>query len=263
MSGSSSPEQKELQMLNKVKEHLAQGKNIRDGDWSPAEVELLNTMQLLTAKRCIVLINLSEQDYIRKKNKWIPKIKTWLEEHAPSDSIIPVRWKEGEEGSGGGGGELQWSDRMKERGRRACVGCSWTDSLFLQISCVLEKKLVSMDEAERKTFFETNNVQSCLPKVMRMILEACLTSLPVQVIHAGKIALNMQCFFTAGSDEVKAWGIQVERDRDRQTDRQTETETETVTEREKRGEGGEGEEEFHVRCNLMMYGRFMILAWNW
>ncbi|EKX40600.1 hypothetical protein GUITHDRAFT_75397 [Guillardia theta CCMP2712] len=143
-------EQKELQMLMKVKEHLSQGKNIRDGDWSPAEVELLNTMQLLTAKRSIVLINLSEQDYVKKKNKWIPKIKTWVDEHAPSDTIIPV-------------------------------------------SCVLEKKLVSMDEAERKTFCESNSVQSCLTKV----------------IHAGKAALNMQCFFTAGADEVKAWGIQV------------------------------------------------------
>lgn len=35
------------------------------------------------------LINLSERDYIRKKNKWLPKIKAWVDENNPGDLIIP------------------------------------------------------------------------------------------------------------------------------------------------------------------------------
>lgn len=34
-------------------------------------------------------MNLSERDYIRKKNKWLPKIKAWIDEHNPGDPLIP------------------------------------------------------------------------------------------------------------------------------------------------------------------------------
>jgi len=44
--------------------------DIRYGDWAPKDVEELNTMQLLTAKPVIYLVNVSQDDYIRKKNKW-------------------------------------------------------------------------------------------------------------------------------------------------------------------------------------------------
>ena len=44
---------------------------------------------LLTAKPVTYLVNLSERDYIRKKNKWLPKIKAWIDENAPGDLLIP------------------------------------------------------------------------------------------------------------------------------------------------------------------------------
>ena len=47
-------------------------------------------MQLLTAKQCVVLANLSQEDYMRKKNKWLPAIKLWLEQHAANDVLIPM-----------------------------------------------------------------------------------------------------------------------------------------------------------------------------
>lgn len=34
------------------------------------QVDVVNTLQLLTAKPVIYLVNLSEKDYVRKKNKW-------------------------------------------------------------------------------------------------------------------------------------------------------------------------------------------------
>jgi obg-like ATPase 1 len=114
------------------------------------QVELLNTMQLLTAKQCVVLVNLSEEDYVRKKNKWLPKIKEWLSAHAPNDALIPV-------------------------------------------SVTVEEALASMAAEEQERYCEEKQTQSCLPKVVK----------------AGLKALNMQCFFTAGADEVRSWGIQV------------------------------------------------------
>jgi obg-like ATPase 1 len=45
---------------------------------------------LLTAKPVVFLVNLSEKDYIRQKNKHLPKIAEWVKEHAPGDPIIPI-----------------------------------------------------------------------------------------------------------------------------------------------------------------------------
>jgi obg-like ATPase 1 len=38
----------------------------------------------------VFLVNLSERDYIRKKNKHLPKIVEWVKEHAEGDPIIPI-----------------------------------------------------------------------------------------------------------------------------------------------------------------------------
>eukprot|EP00051_Salpingoeca_urceolata_P000113 m.32852 g.32852 ORF g.32852 m.32852 type:complete len:396 (+) comp10174_c0_seq1:46-1233(+) len=79
----------ELAMLTKFYEHLEAGKNIRDGAWDNAEIEVLNGILLLTAKPVIYLVNLSEPDYIRKKNRWLAKIKAWVDEHEATSIIIP------------------------------------------------------------------------------------------------------------------------------------------------------------------------------
>lgn len=69
----------------------------------------MNGLQLLTAKPVTYLVNLSEKDYIRKKNKWsvyhsscvstyrlnvfcldrLPKIKGWIDANNPGDPLIP------------------------------------------------------------------------------------------------------------------------------------------------------------------------------
>lgn len=38
----------------------------------------------------VYLVNLSEKDFIRKKNKHLPKIAEWIKEHAQGDPIIPI-----------------------------------------------------------------------------------------------------------------------------------------------------------------------------
>lgn len=55
-----------------------------------AQVEAINPLFLLTAKPVVFLVNLSEKDYIRQKNKHLPKIAEWVKEHATGDPIIPI-----------------------------------------------------------------------------------------------------------------------------------------------------------------------------
>jgi len=76
--------------VEKVLEILKDGKDVRHQDWSPKEVETINPLFLLSAKPVVYLVNLSERDYIRQKNKHLPKIAEWTKSHAPGDPIIPI-----------------------------------------------------------------------------------------------------------------------------------------------------------------------------
>ncbi|PSN72914.1 GTP-binding protein-like protein YchF [Corynespora cassiicola Philippines] len=80
----------ELATVEKILEMLKEGKDVRKGNWSPKEVEVINPLFLLTAKPVVYLVNLSEKDYIRQKNKHLPKIAAWIKEHAEGDPIIPI-----------------------------------------------------------------------------------------------------------------------------------------------------------------------------
>lgn len=65
-------------------------KDIRLCEWNAKEVEVINPLQLLTAKAVIYLVNISQEEYLKKKNKWLPKIKEWIDNHSPGDSLIPM-----------------------------------------------------------------------------------------------------------------------------------------------------------------------------
>ena len=54
------------------------------------QIEVINTLLLLTAKPVIYLVNLSEKDYIRQKNKHLAKIKGWIDTNTPGDLLIPL-----------------------------------------------------------------------------------------------------------------------------------------------------------------------------
>ena len=49
---------------------LQDGKDVRTGTWKPTEIEFINPLFLLSAKPIVYLINMSERDFIRKRNKW-------------------------------------------------------------------------------------------------------------------------------------------------------------------------------------------------
>ncbi|WVW82262.1 GTP-binding protein YchF [Kwoniella bestiolae CBS 10118] len=80
----------EVAIVEKILKHLVEdNKDVRKGNWSNKEVEVINGLNLLTAKPITYLVNLSERDFVRKKNKWLPKIKAWIDENNPGDSLIP------------------------------------------------------------------------------------------------------------------------------------------------------------------------------
>lgn len=61
-----------------------------DANCHSDQVEVINPLFLLTAKPVVYLVNLSEKDYLRQKNKHLPKIAEWVKEHATGDPIIPL-----------------------------------------------------------------------------------------------------------------------------------------------------------------------------
>jgi len=141
----------EYEILGKIKKVLVDDeKHIRFSQWNAADIEVLNKHLFITAKPMIYLANLSEKDFIRKKNKWLVKIKEYVDKHDNGATIIPI--------SGA------------------------FEQTYLEIE----------GEDEKKKYLEDNKCASTLEKV----------------ITQGYKALNLQYFFTAGPDEVKAWTIQ-------------------------------------------------------
>merc|ERR1711970_363864 len=81
----------EYEILCKINKVLVEEeRHIRFGDWNAADIEVLNKHLFITAKPMIYLANLSEKDFIRKKNKWLVKIKEYVDKHDPGATIIPI-----------------------------------------------------------------------------------------------------------------------------------------------------------------------------
>ncbi|KNC53504.1 GTP-binding protein YchF [Thecamonas trahens ATCC 50062] len=79
----------EAEMLQKILEVLNSGTSIRHAEWTNKEIEFLNTLFLLTAKPAVVLVNMSERDYLKKRNKHLKKLFEYVQTNMPDDPIIP------------------------------------------------------------------------------------------------------------------------------------------------------------------------------
>ena len=80
----------ELAIVENLASFMAQGKDVRKGDWTNAEVNTINSLHLLTAKPMVYLANTSEKDAIRGENKWVPRIAEWVQENNKGDLILPL-----------------------------------------------------------------------------------------------------------------------------------------------------------------------------
>jgi len=79
----------EYETMLKARELLKDGKDVRKCTWTNKEIEALNKHLLLTSKPVIYLINMGEKEYIKKKGKWLIKIKQYLDENDPGATMIP------------------------------------------------------------------------------------------------------------------------------------------------------------------------------
>lgn len=69
-------------VFDKMMDMLKDGNPVRNGEWSAAEIELINEKAvLITTKPIVYLANMTNEDYIRKKNKWLPKVHAWIQAH--------------------------------------------------------------------------------------------------------------------------------------------------------------------------------------
>ncbi|KAM9665018.1 obg-like ATPase 1 isoform 2-T2 [Trichechus inunguis] len=181
-------------------------------DWNDKEIEVLNKHLFLTSKPMVYLVNLSEKDYIRKKNKctWqlteglkfestqqLYRTKTWrstsikITAKKPSQAFYSVT-----RGCYESGLTQRHSTTTTDWNARLIKIKEWVDkydpgALVIPFSGALELKLQELSAEERQKYLEANMTQSALPKI----------------IKAGFAALQLEYFFTAGPDEVRAWTI--------------------------------------------------------
>lgn len=78
----------EYECLKKVQDALEAGKWVRNLTFDAKEIDVLNQHLFITAKPVIYLVNLSVKDYLRKKNKWLGKIKEWIDSNDPGSTVI-------------------------------------------------------------------------------------------------------------------------------------------------------------------------------
>mmetsp|Transcript_3286 Transcript_3286/g.6809 ORF Transcript_3286/g.6809 Transcript_3286/m.6809 type:complete len:428 (-) Transcript_3286:649-1932(-) len=62
---------------------------IQTGEFKDSEVDIIRDWGMITTKPQIYIVNLSEKSYIRKGNKWLPKIADWVKSHG-GGQILPV-----------------------------------------------------------------------------------------------------------------------------------------------------------------------------
>eukprot|EP00826_Nyctotherus_ovalis_P038836 TRINITY_DN366_c0_g1_i17.p1 TRINITY_DN366_c0_g1~~TRINITY_DN366_c0_g1_i17.p1 ORF type:complete len:391 (-),score=128.98 TRINITY_DN366_c0_g1_i17:55-1227(-) len=80
--------EEELAVLAKVQKTLNNNNFIKNVDWSPNEVEVLNRHLFLTAKPIIYLLNMSVEGYKKKYNKHLKAIVEWINAHG-GGTVIP------------------------------------------------------------------------------------------------------------------------------------------------------------------------------
>ena len=82
--------------MERVEAMLVANEPVRDGVWNGPEVEMIKAKvpQLITTKPTVYLVNMSSRDFVRKKNKWLPKIHGWIQSHGKGVMIpFSVEWE--------------------------------------------------------------------------------------------------------------------------------------------------------------------------
>ncbi len=59
--------------------------------WTAKDVDFINKYQFLTTKPVTYLVNMSEKDYIRQKNKWLVGISEWVKNNGGEKPYIDTK----------------------------------------------------------------------------------------------------------------------------------------------------------------------------
>jgi obg-like ATPase 1 len=79
----------EFELAGKILEYLENNKQpIRQAKWTEVETEYIESLNLLTAKPVIYLLNLDTKSFVSKRNKWLPQVAKWIKEHT-GEPVIP------------------------------------------------------------------------------------------------------------------------------------------------------------------------------
>ena len=78
----------EFQAWEKVLQHLKDNKPVRFGKWTTFEIEVLNRLQLLTAKPQVYLVNMSKKNFTTGRSNWLAKIKEMVDKLG-GEPVIP------------------------------------------------------------------------------------------------------------------------------------------------------------------------------
>lgn len=83
----------ELEIGSKVLKWLEDGNRIASKQWTPEEEEIINSMSLLTAKPCVYIANVGEEDYAFGDgllDSTIKAIQNWIDKNSPGDPLVQV-----------------------------------------------------------------------------------------------------------------------------------------------------------------------------
>lgn len=78
----------EIDTLNKVLEHLYSGRKVVTEEWSDREIDIINPLNLLTAKPTVVLLNVTPQDYSTNTNEFKLAVELWIDTNSPGDKLL-------------------------------------------------------------------------------------------------------------------------------------------------------------------------------
>lgn len=83
-------------VLNRLSEHLWNGQKVSNMDineFSDEEIAFINTLNLLTAKPTVYLLNVNEEDYASGTNQFLSAVQEWITENSKSDEVLLVSAK--------------------------------------------------------------------------------------------------------------------------------------------------------------------------
>jgi len=72
------PDIEEREILLRCQAMLQDKKPIRDGMWNGKEIDVLNKYLFMSSKPVVYLVNIGRDEYMRKQNKYLPKITAWI-----------------------------------------------------------------------------------------------------------------------------------------------------------------------------------------